>query len=82
MFEVIDIVKNGAKIHSSLVFDLARPVPPNQKSTIQYKKQVDDLLISELQLNRIAGPFLYSPPGLILSPLGTVLKRDKNKNNS
>ncbi|MCP3928924.1 MAG: hypothetical protein GY705_07475, partial [Bacteroidetes bacterium] len=79
MFEVIDIVKNGAKIHSSLVFDPDRPVPPNQKSTVQYKTQVDDLLMSELKLNRVAGPFLSSPPGLILSPLGAVPKRDSEK---
>ncbi len=30
-------------------------------------------------MNRIAGPFLHRPPGLVVSPLGAVPKRDSEK---
>ncbi len=77
-WEVVDIVKNGANIHSLLQCDPSRTAPQNQKSTETYKDLVDDYIWSELKLNRISGPFLHRPPGLIVSPLGAVPKRDSN----
>ncbi|MCP3930654.1 MAG: hypothetical protein GY705_16310, partial [Bacteroidetes bacterium] len=77
--EVLDLVKNGANLHSSLQFDPSRPAPPNQKSTEVYKDLVDQYVWSELKLNRIAGPFLHRPPGLVVSPLWAVPKRDSEK---
>ena len=35
--------------------------------------------MKELQLNRIAGPFVVPPPGLITSPLASVPKKDSQE---
>ncbi len=74
--DVLDLIKNGANLHSSLKFDPSRSAPPNQKSTEIYKDLVDQYVWSKLKLNRIAGPFLHRPPGLVVSPLGAVPKRN------
>ena len=77
--EIVDIVKNGAKIHSEILFDPLRPHPPNQKSTQLYHDLVEKSIFQDLLSHKIAGPFLTPPPGLIVSPLGAVPKRDSDK---
>ncbi|MCP3933622.1 MAG: hypothetical protein GY705_31530, partial [Bacteroidetes bacterium] len=52
---------------------------PNQKSTLEFEPLVDEMNKKELKENRIAGPFLYPPPGLIISPLGAVPKKEAGK---
>ncbi len=64
--EVVDIVQNGAHIPSEIVFIPNTPVPQNQKSTIEYKEKVNEMILKELSSRRIAGPFLKAPPGLII----------------
>ncbi len=77
--EVVDIVENGAQIPSLLKNNPNVLNPTNQKSTIEHKVLVDQMLMNELKENRIAGPFLKSPPNLIISPLGAVPKKESNK---
>ncbi|MCP3927716.1 MAG: hypothetical protein GY705_01280, partial [Bacteroidetes bacterium] len=77
--DVVDIVQNSVHIPSSKVVDSSCPIPPNQKSTKEYEILVDDMLMKELKANRIAGPFVSSPPGLIISPLGAVPKKEAGK---
>ncbi|MCP3930883.1 MAG: hypothetical protein GY705_17490, partial [Bacteroidetes bacterium] len=77
--EVVDIVQNGAHIPSEIDFDESQPIPPNQKSTIEYEPLVNEMILKELAEKRIAGPFLYPPPGLIISPLGAVPKKEAGK---
>ncbi len=75
--EVFDIVGNGVQIPSDKIVDSFAPVPVNQKSVL-----VDEMLMLELKENSIASPFLVSPPGLIVSPLGAVPKKRVVKSGS
>ncbi len=77
--EIMDIVQNGVQLHSDKVLDLNVEIPSNQKSTVEFHDLVDEMLMKELKEGRIAGPFLKPPPGLIISPLGAVPKKEKNK---
>ncbi|MCP3887280.1 MAG: hypothetical protein GY702_00180, partial [Desulfobulbaceae bacterium] len=77
--ELTDMLNFGVHIPSSKVFDPLAPVPPNQKSTDLYYDQVDTMICTELLAKRIAGPFLTPPPGLIISPLGAVPKKQTDK---
>ncbi len=77
--EVMDLVQFGVHIPSSKVVDRLSPIPVNQKSTVEFASKVDEMLMLELKEGRIAGPFLVSPPGLIISPLGAVPKKEKGK---
>ncbi len=77
--EFIDMIQNGVSIPSSKLFDPLAPIPPNQKSTDVYSAQVNEMICSELQHKRIAGPFFSPPPGLIISPLGAVPKKLTDK---
>ncbi|MCP3929092.1 MAG: hypothetical protein GY705_08330, partial [Bacteroidetes bacterium] len=77
--EVVDIVASGVKIPSTKVADIKCAIPINQKSTIEYQPLVDEMLMKELKARRIAGPFQNVPPGLILSPLGAVPKKEIGK---
>ena len=43
------------------------------------KRSVQEKLSKELKLNRIAGPFTSKPPGLIVSPLAAVPKKDSDE---
>ena len=60
--EVVDIVQNGVKLHSLKVVDPNCPIPKHQASTLEHEQQVDEMLMKELKLKRIAGPFLKPPP--------------------
>ncbi|MCP3929065.1 MAG: hypothetical protein GY705_08195, partial [Bacteroidetes bacterium] len=77
--EVLDIVGNGVHIPSSKVVDVSAPIPVNQKSTVEFSDLVDNMLMLELKENRIAGPFMVPLPGLIVSPLGAVPKKELGK---
>ncbi|MCP3933190.1 MAG: hypothetical protein GY705_29320 [Bacteroidetes bacterium] len=46
---------------------------------MEFEPLVDDMIKKELKEQRIAGPFLYPPPGLIISPLGAVPKKEVGK---
>ncbi|MCP3929088.1 MAG: hypothetical protein GY705_08310, partial [Bacteroidetes bacterium] len=78
-FEILDIVTNGVHIPSEKTLDPSSPIPTNQKSTSEFADKVDNMLMIELKEGRIAGPFLSPPPGLIISPLGAVPKKEKDK---
>ncbi len=56
--EVVDCVQNGAQIPSLLISDPNVAIPTNQKSTVEHKTLVDDMLMVELKEKRITGPFL------------------------
>ncbi|MCP3932380.1 MAG: hypothetical protein GY705_25190, partial [Bacteroidetes bacterium] len=77
--EVLDIVQNGVNIPSAKVASSTDPIPANQSSTAEFSDKVDEMLMKELKEGRIAGPFMSPPPGLIISPLGAVPKKEKNK---
>ncbi len=77
--QLIKLISLGAEIPSLLAFDPDRLVPPNQKSTIEYFDLVNELICKELLAKRIAGPFIQSPPGLIVSPLGAVPKKEQGR---
>ncbi|MCP3928264.1 MAG: hypothetical protein GY705_04100, partial [Bacteroidetes bacterium] len=77
--EVVDIVSTGVHISSEKIADPDCSIPVNQSSTKEFSDLVNDMLMLELKEGRIAGPFLQSPPGLIVSPLGAVPKKEKKK---
>ena len=76
---VIDGIRFGFNIQSS-VPPRAESVYTNHKSALDASNQVTAKLLQEKELFRIAGPFDVRPPGLLLSPLASVPKRDSNDN--
>ena len=71
-------ITKGFEIPSNIESD---PLPPNYKnhrSSLQHFKAVSSKLDRELAEGKIAGPFPTKPPGVILSPLAAVPKKDSN----
>ena len=73
---LIDYVSNGVKLYSTFNSDMQKFIPSNQPSAIQNYEIVNKMLNEELSLGRIAGPFRHKSPGLIISPLAAVPKKD------
>ncbi|MCP3932523.1 MAG: hypothetical protein GY705_25915, partial [Bacteroidetes bacterium] len=77
--QVVDIVSNGVHIPSLKKVGGNTPIPINQKSTVEFEPLVNQMIMIELKCGRVAGPFLRAPPGLIISPLGAVPKKELGK---
>ena len=73
--ELLTGIKFGFQVQSSLPFRLGGDYT-NHRSALQHVTKINEKLSKELLLHRIAGPFDRPPPGLILSPLAAVPKKD------
>ena len=73
---LFDNVHNGVHLYSSITIEDQPHIPPNQPSALQHYDIVNKMLNEELAMGRIAGPFQTRPPGLIISPLAAVPKKD------
>ena len=76
---LLDNISNGVRIHSYLTPELSQDAIYNHSSAIENSQFVSDKIQSELSHNRIAGPFSKKPPGLIVSPLASVCKKEPGK---
>ena len=73
--KLIYSLKHGIRIPSKLVVDQDDPVPKNHSSINQHLDFVRSKLQEESSKHRIAGPFQVKPPGLVVSPLSVVDKK-------
>ena len=76
-FLIQGLVK-GFEIHSSLQSDPSSKYT-NHRSAYDNYDSVQAKLNKELASSRIAGPFDFKPPGLIISPLAAVPKKDTSE---
>ena len=76
--ELLDGIRFGFRIESSVPYRLGGDYV-NHKSASQFSSLIQIKIDSELQQGRIAGPFSQPSPGLILSPLASVPKREANE---
>ena len=77
--DLLHIIAYGARIHSDLTTDLSQEAVYNHSSAVNNHAYVSDKIKDELSNNRIAGPFKTKPPGLIVSPLALVEKKEHGK---
>ena len=70
---------HGIVIPSDLHSVYCDNIPPNHQSAIEHADRIDAYIQRELNLHRIAGPFHQRPPGLHVSPLAAVPKKDSGK---
>ena len=78
---VVHMVKFGVRVPSSFSpppIQESKP-PVNQPSTLVHFDLVNKMILSERALSRVAGLFPVPPPGLVVSPLAAVPKKESNK---